>query len=58
MGELMITISEFPPRSRPLSTHEITGVFGGCKAAGEVCYGEKECCNECDYNRPLLTNPP
>lgn len=42
--QVSIRVKPLPHRARPLDEREVSGVFGGCGAAGDSCKFSSECC--------------
>ena len=42
---LRITLSDLPPRARPLDAAQLKDVFGGCSHHLEGCRGNFDCCS-------------
>lgn len=41
---VVIAISDLPPRARALNPDELANVFGGCQWEWELCWSSNDCC--------------
>ena len=45
-SDVRIKLDSLPPRSRPLDSHELGKVFGGCSPNGDSCFKDSDCCSQ------------